>query len=46
MLVYRGSHTGIGTLVTVTAAAQTPPTHLTEVNVEKIAAGAFTGKLP
>lgn len=46
VLVYRGSHTGIGTLVTVTAAAQTPPTHLTEVNVEKIAAGAFTGKLP
>jgi hypothetical protein len=35
-----------GLLVQVGAASQTPPTHLTEHNVETIAAGIFTGKLP
>ena len=35
-----------GVLVLVGAASQTPPTHLTEHNVETIAAGVFTGRLP
>lgn len=35
-----------GLLEMIGAAAQTPPTHLTEHNIETIAAGMFTGKLP
>jgi hypothetical protein len=35
-----------GVLELIGAASQTPPTHLTEHNVETIAAGIFTGKLP
>jgi hypothetical protein len=46
VLVYKGPARGFGTLVLVGAAAQTPPTHLTERNVERIAAGVYTGKLP
>ena len=46
VLAYKGPSHGLGTLVVVGAAAQTPPTHLTERNVERIAAGVFTGKLP
>jgi hypothetical protein len=46
VVAYQGPATGLGTVVVVSAAAQTPPTHLTELNVERIAKGVFTGKLP
>jgi hypothetical protein len=46
VVAYQGPASGLGTLVVVSAAAQTPPTHLTELNVERIAKGVFTGKLP
>jgi hypothetical protein len=46
VMVYQGHGKGLGLLVTVGAASQTPPTHLTEHNVERIAKGDITGDLP
>ena len=46
VLAYQGASKGIGQLVMVAAAAQTPPEHLKLLRIEKIAKGAFTGQFP